>query len=839
MGERTDEAGAAPMARRAERDGPGQQAVDLIGRIVAAIELTPMVAVSSFDRDGTVRFWNQACADLYGVAAEQALGRPLGSLVQPAERADEYHAAIARIWQSGQPSAARDWRVQSAGGRLLWIYSAMFPVYRGGELQQIFSMDVDITARKQEESALLRVGVNFHQMFQKSSDAVVLIQRDRIIDVNPSALALFDCDDKHRMLNRSLADFSPPQQADGSASALAAPRMADQAYADGNHRYDWRYRSCSGRQFWAEVLMTSITLNHEYLFYTVIRDISERKEAERTLYLAAQVFENSRDAIVLTDHQQAVISVNHAYSAVTGYAAEDVVGQPLAAHRSGIEDEARYHQIWAEIAVAGHWQGELFALRKNGERYPAWLSLTAIRDRNDQVSHYMGILSDITDRKKSEEHTRHLAEHDFLTDLPNRVLLMDRLSLALTAARRNHSMLAILFLDLDRFKHINDTLGHHVGDLLLKEVAARLVKCVRGVDTVSRQGGDEFVIILADIGGPDQAAHVAGTVLQAITQVYVLEQHTFSVSTSIGISIYPNDGADIDTLMKNADLAMYHAKENGRNSFQFFSHQMNAQIVERASFEDELRHALQNGEFELEFQAEIDIGSGRPTGAEALIRWRHPRQGLLRPERFIEVAEDSGLMVPIGGWVLRQACREARRWQLAGHPLVVAVNLSMAQFMQKDLVDQVRAALQACGLAPALLELELTEVLIMKQGGAALATLQALRALGVGLTIDDFGTGYSRLGHLQDYPVDKLKIDRSFVREIRAPHDSAPRTAVVGAIIALARSLGLKVVAEGVETEEQLRFLHRQGCDLYQGEFARSSGRLDGLAGLLDGAARP
>jgi predicted signal transduction protein with EAL and GGDEF domain len=326
--------------------------------------------------------------------------------------------------------------------------------------------------------------------------------------------------------------------------------------------------------------------------------------------------------------------------------------------------------------------------------------------------------------------------------------------------------------------------------------------------------------------------------LQSITQVYVLDQHTVSVSTSVGISLYPHDGGDIDTLMKNADLAMYHAKENGRNSFQFFSAQMNTQIVERATFESELRRALAQQEFVLEYQAEVDVASGQVCGAEALIRWRHPTLGLLLPERFIDVAEDSGLMVPIGAWVLQQACLEARRWQQAGYPLVVAVNLSLVQFMQKDLADTVRGALEQSGLAPELLELELTEALIMKQGEAALATLQALRGLGVRLTIDDFGTGYSRLGHLQDYPVHKLKIDRSFVSALDGAllDGTAPRAAVVGAIIALARNLRMKVVAEGVETSGQLQFLRQHGCDLYQGAYTRQAGQLDGLDGLLDGA---
>lgn len=491
----------------------------------------------------------------------------------------------------------------------------------------------------------------------------------------------------------------------------------------------------------------------------------------------------------------------------------------------------RGRQFWAEILMTAvaHEDGELL--------------YTAIRDisarRNEQMTMYLALMNDLADRRRTEARTRHLAEHDFLTDLPNRVLLLDRMSLALAAARRNQRMAAILFLDLDRFKYINDTLGHHVGDLLLKEVAARLVKCVRGVDTVSRQGGDEFVVILADIGSIAQAAHVAATIQQAIAQEFVLEPHRLHVSTSIGVSIFPDDGADIETLMKNADLAMYHVKESGRNGYQFFSPEMNAQIVERVAFENELRRALTNRQFILEYEAEVDIASGQPLAAEALIRWRHPTLGMLRPERFIGVAEDSGLMVRIGDWVLEQACLEARRWRDAGHPLVVGVNLSQTQFLQKNLVDKVRAALEASGLPPALLQLELTEAMLMKHSAGAAATLGALRALGVRLALDDFGTGYTRVGHLKEYPLDKVKIDLSFVSGIGegegAGGDAVVHAPVVNAIIAMAHSLGLTVLAEGVQTEAQLRFLREHGCDQYQGRYARVSGSLDGLGGLLDG----
>jgi diguanylate cyclase (GGDEF)-like protein len=564
---------------------------------------------------------------------------------------------------------------------------------------------------------------SFSDIYQKTSDAIVLLRRELIVDVNPAGLALFGCENPAHMRGRPLADFSPLQQAEGTPSAPALAAMAARARGDGNHRFEWSWVGRSGRQFWGDVLLTAVAPD---ALCAVIRDISTR--------------------------------------------------------------------------------------------------------RMDQLLLSVALMRGVSDRRRSEARTRHLAEHDFLTDLPNRVLLLDRMSLALAAARRRASMLAILFLDLDRFKNINDTLGHHVGDLLLKEVAARLVKCVRSVDTVSRQGGDEFVIMLADIGGIDHAAHVAATILQAFEQEFVLEQHRLHITTSIGVSIFPGDGTDIDTLMKHADLAMYHAKEGGRNGYQFFSPEMNAQIVERVAFENELRRALAERQFVLEYEAQIDIASGQPLAAEALLRWRHPSLGLLRPQRFIAVAEDIGLMVPIGRWVLEQACAEAQRWRQAGHPLVVSVNLSPTQFLQRDLADSVQAALAATGLPPALLELELTEALIMKHSAIAPARLAALRALGVRLVIDDFGTGYTRVGHLGEYSVGKLKIDHSFVDGV-VDGDS---TAVI-AIIAMAHSMGLKVLAEGVENAAQLSFLRLHGCDQYQGRYARLDGQLDGLGGLLDG----
>ncbi|WP_338766715.1 EAL domain-containing protein [Massilia sp. METH4] len=801
-------------------------ALALVARLVAALEHTALVAVCGIDRAGKVRFCNNACAGLAGVAPEAAIGQPLHHLFSRGDRQAEHDALVEEAWRSGKHVPAGDWHVRTADGRELWLYSTLVPVWHEGELAQVFCMDVDVTSRRHAEEALAAAGVNFRQLFQKSADAILLVRHGLIEDANPAALHLFKCADAGRFVGRRLADFSPLQQPGGVLSVPAGRRLEEQAHQLGNCRYDWRYLDCSGNLFWAEVLMTSVTLNHEHLFYVVVRDISARKNAERTLYLAAQVFENSRDAILLADSSRHVISINRAYSEITGYGSDDMLGKPLSVYRSGIEDESFFREVWDQIEATDHWQGEIWSRRKSGELFPAWLALTAIRDSNDAISNYMAILSDITERKRSEEHTRHLAEHDFLTDLPNRVLLLDRLSLALSAARRKGSMLAILFLDLDRFKQVNDTLGHQVGDQLLKEVAARLLRCVRKVDTVSRQGGDEFVIILADIGGIDHAAHVAATIRQAVGQPYVIADHELHVSTSIGVSIFPSDGDDIDTLVKNADIAMYHAKQGGRNNFQFFSAEMNERIVERASFEQGLRRALAEGQFELAFEPELDIATGALVAAEALIRWRHPELGLLLPERFIGVAEEAGLMVPIGDWVLREACRQARRWRDAGHPMAVAVNLSLAQFVQRDLVDNVRAALAESDLEPRWLELELTEAIIMKGGGATAATLDGLRALGVRLSLDDFGTGWSRLGQLKDYPIDKLKIAQAFL--LGGSDETAIRT-----IIAVARSMRMTVIAEGVETAGQLAFLRGEGCDMYQGRQAEAAVRDGGLDRLL------
>ena len=795
----------------------GNDAIDVLSRFVSAIEYTPLVAIQSISQDGIVRLWNTTSAAIYGITAPDALGKRLDQLLLHIGKEAEFSAIVAHIWQTGQAVLPRDWQVRVASGHELWVYSTMFPVFRENKVHQIFCMDIDITVRKREEQALLAVGANFRTLFEHSSDAIMLLEDDHFLDVNPAALALFGYASKADMVGRASTEISPPRQPDGIASIDKSRQMRELVHRQGNHRYDWLYLNGHGDTFWTEVLCTDIPIADQHLQYVVVRDISARKSAEMSLHLAAQVFENSQEGIMIADPQRRIISINRALTDITGYSADEVIGNPPQILCAGMRDKVLFHAISESVREHDQWQGELWGRHRDGRGYPLWLSITAVRDINQTLMNYIGILTDISDRKASEEQMRHLAEHDFLTGLPNRVLLLDRLQQAIAVAERHRARLALLFLDLDRFKNINDSFGHHIGDKLLQTVAERLKKCVRSIDTVSRLGGDEFVIMLVDTGSGEPIAHVADKILQAIGTPYSIEGCEFAITTCIGISTYPADGTDMDVLIKNADTAMYHAKGKGSNRYQFFNNDMNARVVERIVLENSLRSALQDGEFILEYQPQIHMTSNQLIGAEALIRWHHPAFGRLMPDRFIQVAEECGLIVPIGDWALRQACLQARAWQDQGLKLVMAVNLSVAQFHQKDLLRSVTEALQAARLEPHLLQLEITESIMMEEAKGAIDMLRALRDLGIRLAIDDFGTGFSSLSYLKRIPIDKLKIDQSFVRDITLDPEDA---AIINAIIVMARSLNLTVIAEGVETLEQFRFLEAHGCDEYQGFFA-------------------
>lgn len=563
---------------------------------------------------------------------------------------------------------------------------------------------------------------------------------------------------------------------------------------------------------------------HSRGYVQTVEDISERKMAEDALFEEkerAQVTLNSiGDAVLTTSLSGNVTYLNQVAEMMTGWTSENALGRPLAevfrivdgtTHQPAPNPAQRAIQENRTVGLAA----DSILLRRDGVESAIEDSAAPIHNRDGQVAGAVIVFHDVSESRAMTMKMAHLAQHDFLTGLPNRSLLTERFSRAIGQARRHNKRVGLMFLDLDYFKHINDSLGHAVGDLLLQRVAERLATCVRDTDTVCRQGGDEFVILLAEIEQTHDAAPIAEKLLAAFTEPCLIAGHELHVSLSIGISIYPDDGMDTDAVMKNADTAMYHAKANGRKNYQFFTPEMNTRAVQRLFIEGNLRRALRQDEFMLYYQPKIDLASGEIIGSEALIRWQDPEHGLLYPRQFVPIAEESGLIVPIGSWVLREACRQVRAWQDAGLPAVpVSVNISAVEFRHKGFLDGVALILKETGILPAYLELELTESILMHDAASSARVLEALKAMGLQLAIDDFGTGYSSLSYLKRFPINTLKIDQSFVQDIAIDPDDA---SIVGAMIGMGKNLKQRVVAEGVETEEQLAFLRALQCDQGQG----------------------
>jgi diguanylate cyclase (GGDEF)-like protein/PAS domain S-box-containing protein len=551
----------------------------------------------------------------------------------------------------------------------------------------------------------------------------------------------------------------------------------------------------------------------------IAMDIDERKRAEERLYLQAATLEVAANAIVITDSRGTIESVNNAFTTLTGYSKEEVLGKNPRLLKSGKQPEDFYGNLWSTITSGKVWQGEIVNKRKDGTTYTEEMTITPVTQGvgKSNYTRFVAIKQDITQRKAAERQVEFLAYYDALTGLPNRTLLQDRLARALAVARRRKEKLALLFLDLDGFKNINDSLGHSVGDLVLQEVSGRLKKWGREQDTVARVGGDEFIIVLSGVKDISDAAVATERLMDAMTAVLNVQGRSLNIGCSIGISIFPEDGADSETLIKNADAAMYSAKTNGRNDFKFFTAEMNAQVVERVALESGLRLALHKQQLFLVYQPQVDIATGRIIGLEALLRWQHPDLGLVPPDKFIRIAENSGLILPIGEWVLRTACSQARKWQDEGLPAVtMAVNVSAVQFREEGFCELIQKVLHETGLASRCLELELTESVLLDNAEVILSVVRKLKAMGLKLAIDDFGTGYSSLSYLTQFPVSKLKIDRSFVQDVAVNPDDA---AITTAIISMAKSLHLKVIAEGVDNEAQLSFLRMLQCDEIQGYY--------------------
>jgi len=583
--------------------------------------------------------------------------------------------------------------------------------------------------------------------------------------------------------------------------------------------FETRHRRKDGSLIDVEVSTTGAEIDGQFYLYASSRDITQRKTIEEGQRIAAVTFD-TQEAIMITTPDGEILRVNQAFSDITGYSKEDVIGQNPRIFQSGQHDAAFYRSMWSALLDTGMWSGEIWDKRKDGTIYPKTMTLTAVYDNNHTLTHYVAVFRDISSHKKSEQEIHQLAFYDPLTALPNRRLLMDRLQQGLAASARNGRYGALLFLDLDHFKTINDTRGHATGDLLLIEAARRLQMCVREGDSVARLGGDEFVVLLEGLNSEvneaaSQTEMVGDKILHELGKPYVLDDFECHLTVSIGISLFFNHEENAEILLQHADVAMYQAKSAGRNAVRFFDPKMQASLDARAALESDMRHALDKQQFCLHYQVQVDT-LRRPIGAEVLLRWNHPQYSLISPVQFIPLAEESGLIVPIGLWVLQTACAQLMDWQgrAMTRDLTLAVNVSAKQFRQSDFVAQVQRALQQSGAKPSLLKLELTESVVLENVEDTIAKMRELKLLGVSFSMDDFGTGYSSLQYLKRLPLDQIKIDQSFVRDITTdPNDAA----IVQTVIAMTEALGLNVIAEGVETVEQFEFLDLRGCHAFQG----------------------
>jgi diguanylate cyclase (GGDEF)-like protein/PAS domain S-box-containing protein len=660
---------------------------------------------------------------------------------------------------------------------------------------------------------------SFSALINSTSDFIAVKDgKGRWLKVNQSGIELFDLWDKpwQGKTDLELADLSPLEFREGFLACIASDEKAWQA---GKPTASREVVCCYQTERIFEVVKTPLLTptGERNLLVIMGRDVTAQVRAEEQARLSAMVFANSQEAVVITDAENRILSVNRAFTLVTGYSEEEVLGQNPRIFASGRHPVEFYRVMWQQIDQEGTWRGEIWDRRKNGEIYPKWLDISAVHDDDGRLTNYIAIFSDISERKAAEEQLQFMAYHDPLTRLPNRFLLRDRFNQAIAIAGRDSSFVALLFLDLDQFKTVNDTLGHEIGDQLLLAVAERLNDCVRETDTVSRLGGDEFAVLLTSVQDVGVVAKIAQKILDRLMDEFHVDDRLLITSSSIGIGLFPNDCGDFDTMLKLAEAAMYDAKNSGRNTYRFYTEQMNVNALERLHMQSDLRQALKLGEFLLYYQPQFDLKNGRLVGVEALIRWNRADDQFVPPGKFIPIAEATGLIVPIGEWVLREACRQHRAWmQMGFEPFVVAVNISALQFRRGNIVETILDTLRETGMNAQHLELELTESILIHEVEQVLEVIRKLKAIGLRLSIDDFGTGYSSLTYLKRFAVDKLKIDQSFVRNLPIDEDDIT---IAQSIIQLGHSLKLQTIAEGVETREQAEFLEQAGCDEVQGYY--------------------
>ncbi|MGZ5628681.1 MAG: EAL domain-containing protein [Methylobacter sp.] len=789
-----------------------QGAIDLLHKISS--QVPGVVYQFQMRPDGSYcfPFASEAMNDIYRVSPDEV--REDAAKIFAVLHPDDLDGIVASIQASARYLTPwrYEYRVKFDNGAVRWLFGDALPQREDDGSVLWHGFITDITERKRATFKLLESEARFRTM----------------ADSAPVLIWIAGPDKSFHYFNKGWLEFtgrSLEQEAGNGWIANVHPEDFQHCFntyvtcfdARQEFRMEYRLRRSDGEYRW--LLDHGVPLYDEqntFLGYIgSCIDITQRKLAEANLRIASTAFE-SQEAMLITDKSQNILRVNQAFVRVTGYSADEAVGKTPKLLKSGRQDPEFYHAMWEVLSRDGHWQGEIWNQRKNGEVYPEWLNITAVTDDRGQVTNYVASFTDITERKTAEDEIQYLAFHDPLTRLPNRRLLLERLKHGIDVEKREGKQLALLMLDLDRFKAVNDSLGHQAGDLLLQQVAERISARLREVDLVVRLGGDEFIVLLEDIVHPDNAARVAKEIIEELSRPFRLNQtDDVRIGASIGISLYPQHGAKAEVLLDHADAALYHAKDQGRGCYAYFSEDLTVAVRERIALESRLRKAIKQGELCMYYQPQVEIASGRIVGAEALMRWRDPVEGLISPSRFIPIAEETSLIVEIGEWALYETCRQGRQWLDMGlPPITLAVNVSPYQFRRSDISAVMVKVLSETGFPAQQLELEITESGLMENQNRTMHILDSLHNQGIRLAIDDFGTGYSSLTYLKHFPLDVLKIDKSFIEDI--PHNKDDME-IAATIVAMAHILGFKVLAEGVETLEQLAFLETQNCDLYQG----------------------
>ncbi|WP_290429024.1 sensor domain-containing protein [Ideonella oryzae] len=807
-------------------------------RLARILDVTPAVLYTLKPDPATPGRW---AVDFVSQNVEDMTGHPVSAWFsspdfwqQHLHPEDLAQALAAQAQLAEHDALHHEYRFRRADGSYRWVDDRL-RVLRdaNGRPMMLTGAWLDITDRKCAELAMQVSESRYHELFEVNPLPMWVFDLDtlRFMAVNEAAIARYGYA-REEFLSMSIEDIRPPEDIKRLRRTVNSHRQIGGYGSSG----EWQHVRKDGSRFWVEVTGHTLLRDGRPARLVLAQDITDRRQAEERSRLISQVFESTEEGIFITDAHNRFISINRAFSRITGYSPQEVLGQTPALLKSGRQNRAFYAELWKQLNTEGRWEGEIWNRNKAGEVYPEWLAINAIKDEHGQLQQYLGIFTETSSRKSAEERILRLANHDSLTDLPNRALLVDRARVVLATARHQHTPVLVMHLNLDHFSAINESLGHEAGDQVLRELALRLAQCLAPEDTLCRLGGDDFILLLPDKGVSD-VAQISIRLMDAVARPFAVGGQDLRLSASIGAAEFPENGADLTELSRAAESAVHQAKREGRNTVRVASRRLQEQVQQTLTLARELRWAVERHELVLHYQAQMDACSERVVGLEALVRWQHPQRGLVPPGRFIPIAEETGLIQEIGRWVLDEALRQTAAWRAAGLPVVpVAINLSVSQFRHPRLQQDVAEALRRHDLPAHLLELELTESVAMEDSDFTIARIASLKQLGVTLSIDDFGTGYSSLSYLKRFTVDRLKIDQSFVRGLaQSPQDDA----IVATVINLARSLGLHTIAEGVETAEQLDFLRRHGCDEIQGYHFHRPAPADEVVGLLRAAAAP